>query len=370
MDCEEAFMAKTLFGIQPRILIMLLFLGIVPMILCFWIIFSHNEAQYMEMKGKELADLAEIATLQLRNQLQAASRQMDGLACNPSVLEALAAGNRELQGKEDALLAQGVEQEKTWAGLPPEDPRVRRIVGTPLSAYLTRFITIHPTFREVTVLNRLGAAVVSAHVPDHYIYGDSKWRDLVINSYLQRGAYISDIKRSEFYKAYILEVIVPVFDSNQALLGMIRGILKTDYLNAIVRPFCFGQTGQAFLIASDGTIISSRDVDLSKQVTYDFFEQVKPKLEEGQERSFRVERRAAQARFIGVSRTNLRDAFPDTHWYLLVEQDLQEVQQPISGLKGWAIVTVIIVLIINIILAVWFSREFTKPLLDMHLEKL
>lgn len=361
---------KTLFGIQPRILIMLLFLGIVPMILCFWIIFSHNEALYMEMKGKELADLAEIATLQLRNQLQAASRQMDGLACNPSVLETLAAGNRELQGKEEAALAQIVEQDKTWAGLAPEDPMVRRIVGTPLSAYLTKFIAIHPTFREITVLNRLGAAVASAHIPDHYLYGDSKWRDLVVNNYMQRGAYVSDVKRSEFYKAYILEVIVPVFDSNQSLLGMIRGILKTDYINAIIRPFRFGETGQALLIASDGTIISSRDVDLSNQVTYDFFEPAKPLLGEGQKRAFQVERRTAQARFIGVSRTNLRDAFPDTHWYLLVEQDLQEVQQPISGQKGWAIVTVIIVLVINIILAVWFSREFTKPLLDMHLEKL
>jgi hypothetical protein len=322
------------------------------------------------MKGRELSDLAETATLLMRNQLQTACRQVDGLSCNQAVLDTLSASARELKGNEEPTLERSIGLEKIWTTLSPEDPKVRQVIGTGLSAYLKKFISINSTFQEITVLNRLGVAVASANIPDHYIYGDRKWKDLVVNSYLQQGAYISDIKHSEYYKNYIFEIIVPVFDANQELLGMIRAILRTDYINSLLRPFRIGQTGQALLVASDGTIISSRDVDLDNQVTYDFFGQVKPLLEETKDLFFQVERREGEARFIGRAQATLKEAFPETNWFLFVEQDLVEVQRPIAGLKERAIVIVIIVLVINVLLAYWFSREFTKPLQDMHLDKL
>ena len=363
---------KARYGIQPRILIMFLFLSMVPLLVSIWIIFKHSEMVYFESQGKEMSNIADMAANQLINHLKDVSSQVDTLSFNPLVVEMLNDRKTAVGTNNTSAIKRALEIEKIWLGLTPKDPAVTKIVENPLADYLKKFITIHNIFKEITLLDNRGIVLASTNITEHYYYGNEVWIPKVIQHYIDYGAYISDIKYNEIFKSYSIEIVVPVFDQNRSCMGMLKCILRITDIDNVIRPFKFGRTGQAIVMSSDGTIISSQQLDLTDQVTYDFFGQILPILQNQKLNYGRIYKKGKLVRIIGTTNIKLTNSYPKLKWYVFTEENPKEALSAVYGIKNMAISYVIIVLIVIIFVSFWFSRILTKPIVDMdlHFDKL
>lgn len=363
------------FGIQPRILIMLLFLSLAPLLAGIWIFFSHSEKVLLEAKGQELADLAEITVLQVRNHLKATAALADTLTFNPAVVQAMKSANDVNPGQAGKARTDALALEKIWKQLPAEDPRVQKVVTGELAGYLKKILTIHPLFREISVLDRQGILLAATSVPDRFLAGDEQLAEKVRLHYLNHGAYYSDIKFNPLFNSMTHEIMVPVLDTEDPghpPLGLVRCTINPASLNGLIRPILLGRTGQALIISSDGTIISSRTQDVLNQITYDHFQEVLPFLK-ATGKSYQVLRTGGNpVRIIGLPETLLSSQYPELNWFVLIQQDYDEATASIEGLREMSLLFMAITVLITLLLAFWFTRLLTKPIieLDMHLEKL
>lgn len=363
---------KLRFGVQPRILIMFLFLSVLPMIVGIWVMLNHSETAFIESKGGDMSDLAEIASLQVRHHLKDIAMQFDTLSFNPAVVRAVETANQEFGGKSEAILKNAQEIEKTWVKVTPEDERAKKLTGSELAIFLKKVIFTNKVFKEIAVLNRDGVVVAATNLTDHYVYDEPGWRNKVAAHYLDYGAYVSDIKYNAIFKSFSFEIAIPMFNPERELIGIIKGIMRIEHIAEFMREFNFGRTGQAMLTGADGTIIASRDLNLSQQVTYDYFEQLKPLFGKTQHAYLMVEDKGKPVQLVGLPKGQLSEAFPEINWHLFTVQNTDEAMEPVAGITGTAITFMIILVIAVVVVAFWFSRELTKPVLDMdmHLENM
>ncbi len=363
---------KPRLGVQPRILIMFLCLSVLPMIVGIWFMLNHSESAFIEAKGQQMSDLAEISSMQLRHHLRDTAVQIDTLSFNPAVIRAVEAADLEMGGKSEAIVknAQGIE--KTWAQLQPQDELVKKITGSELAVFLKKIIFTNKVFKEIAVLSRDGVVVAATNMTDHYLYAEPGWRNKVVANYLDHGAYVSDIKFNAIFKSFSFEIAIPIFNSDRELTGIIKAILKIEHMAEFLRTFNFGRTGQVMLTGADGTIIASRDLDLTQQVTYDNFQKIQPLFGKSQKLYFELTDGVKEAQIIGLPKTQIRDDFPEANWFLFTVQNSSEALKPVAGMKETAITFMLILLIAVVVVAFWFSRELTKPVLemDMHLENI
>jgi len=313
-----------------------------------------------------------VASMQLRHHLRDTAVQIDTLSFNPAVTRAVEAANLELGGNSDAIVKNAQEIEKTWSKLPAQDERVKKITGNELAVFLKKCIFTNKAFKEIAVLSRDGVLVAATNPTDHYLYSEPGWRNKVVTNYLDHGAYVSDIKYNAIFKSFSFELAIPMFNADRELIGIIKAILKIEHIAEFLRTFNFGRTGQVMLTGTDGTIIASRDLDLTQQVTYDNFQKIQSMLGKIQKPYLELSDSGKEAQIIGLPKTQLKEEFPEANWYLFTVQNSSEALKPVAGMKETAITFMIILLIAVAVVAFWFSRELTKPVLemDMHLEKI
>ncbi len=364
---------KVFFGIQPRILIMFLILSLAPVIVGVWILFSHSEGCFIDVKGNEMSNLSEIAVQEVQNHLKDLASQADTLSFNYLLLENVIKSNQALPADDQAAMDQARALNDKWATLTPENPDVQQVISGPLPTYLKKFITIYNAYSQIVILNRIGAVVAATDMPERYFHGGENWWNKAAQHYIDYGGYISDVQYTQSLKMpFRTEISIPIFNPQRNFIGMILCTVQITDLDRVVRPFKFGNTGQVVVVSTDGTIISSQKFDLTNQETYDYFSQIQPALEKNPKPFLLVTDSGRIVRMVGIPQSRIEQAFPELKWYLFTVQDYEDAMSPVYGLKSTAMVYIIVVILIVLLLAFWFSRELTKPImeLDMHLEKL
>ncbi|MBN2432775.1 MAG: cache domain-containing protein [Acidobacteria bacterium] len=368
---------KSRLGIQPRILIMFLLLSTIPLLLGAWVLFSHSESCYLETKSDQLSNMAEITILQIRNHFRDLSRLVDTLSFNTAVRDAVVASN--MTGNTAELQARATAMEALWGALPPEDPRVQAVISGDLPDYLRKFFHRYAeVVDEISILNSVGAVIAATHKPRNYYQGGEDWYARVEERYLkEHEGTFSEIKYEQTLgrTPFKTEIAVPVFDPEEnAFIGMIKCTIQITSINGIVRPFNFQNTGQAVVMTEDGTILSSRNYDLSDQVSYEFFEKARAILDDTNYPKFFyvIEDDDEPRRLMGLPKSRLSSFFPELKWYIFTDQIYTEAVEPAQGLKGTAMVYIAVMFILILVLALWFSKILCRPTIetDLHLEKL
>jgi|GEM_PF-1092900 len=363
---------KSRWGIQPRILIMFLLLSTIPLLLGAWVLFSHSESCYLETKRDQLSTMAEITILQIRNHFRDLSRLVDTLSFNTAVRDAVVASNKT--GNTNQLQERATAMEAVWSELPPEDPRVDAVVSGDLPDYLRKFFHRYAeVIDEISILNSVGAVIAATDKPKNYYQGGEDWYARVEERYLkEHEGTFSEIKYEQTLgrTPFKTEIAVPVFDPEEnAFIGMIKCTIQITSINEIVRPFNFQKTGQAVVMTEDGTILSSRNYDLSDQVTYEFFETAKTILEDRDyPRLFHViEKDGEPQRIMGLPKSRISTYFPELKWYIFTDQIYDEAMEPVQGLKGTAMVYIAVMFLLILVMALWFSKILVRPTIETDL---
>ncbi len=360
-------MERWKWHLEPRILILFLVLGIVPPVLGHFILVSGARDIYLEQTGAHLSRRADDVQRELANLIEHATVQVANLAHSEPIRQILAAS--ELNPAEEARFEERVRAiEQAWGGLGEEAPRLKSILGHPVSGLLRQLGEIVPTFREILLTDRYGQLVAATNKTSDYYQADEVWWQ---RAALQgQGArFVGDIIFDESANTYGMELAEPVRDLETGkLVGVIKAILDSSALFGKLEAANEGVAGEeTLLVRTDGTSIWSPDA----RTRNDFAIQMSNAIRLGRLYATGSDRNG-EPNLVAFPSTGIKHRIPELDWYVLVHSPMNSVLTPFENLDRRFLFIVLATVVTVIGLAFVFTHILSRPALDVdpHFERI
>lgn len=159
----------------------------------------------------------------------------------------------------------------------------------------------------------------------------------------------------------VAPIAVPIYQGNQ-VVGMLGATIKAEKISEITSEVKIGETGYAFLINQETTVVSHPDKNriLNNKLSEDL-----PEIKDVFQRMTSLEKGIAEYEFDGEAKYMAYAPVNLAGWAVAVTVPLSEVTQPLDTmLNKMVLVTIVTLLLISLI--VWFvAGRLTKPILGM-----
>ncbi|QGG46770.1 methyl-accepting chemotaxis protein [Heliorestis convoluta] len=226
--------------------------------------------------------------------------------------------------------------------------------------------------------DRLGYLTMAVVTPDgvaHYVDGTETY--LGDRSYIQKAfageSNMSDILISRVINAPVIMVAAPIYGEFQEIVGVLIARLAGTSLSHIITDISFGESGYAYMINGEGTMVAHRNEQLVlDQVNY---------IEEGksdatlQELSFFMSTMVTEGtvmatyNYEGVVRYASSATVEGTDWYIAVATTQSEVMAAIRDLYRNIFLSSAFVLVIGLALIYGLAQKvIINPLFQLKKE--
>lgn len=353
----------------PKLLIGLI-LVIVPLSLVGLYLTSEADTSLEQTTGTHFRSIAQTegtATSQFINDRVLA---VAGLARNPAVADAITAAQRSRKGLDDPVIATRVGKiESTWE-TPQVDPLVQEILSSSTSQVLRHHREAEPRILKILVADETGATVAATDKPLHYVQPNELYWQAVYSEG-RGGIYVSEIRYDDQTKANYLEIGAPVLEAGTGrFIGAVNALVDVSSLLSRFQREEIGRTARIMLVRDDGTVISAPNMDPSLRLKSDEYATVHDVLgtPQGRQAGYVVASMRGGNRIVGFSDTNLKRAYPNLGWLILVSQDEREALAPLLGLGHFAFLMVVLALLMLTLLAVYFFLHRRQEFEDIEVQ--
>lgn len=351
--------------LEPRILILFLLLGIPPLLVGHLLLVNRAENRFKEVVGTYFQQKADRLQKELIGHVEAVSVQLANLASIP-VIQEVARQSNSREPDEDAFADRIQSIEEQWPSLDMTKSRfLEGILSNQASNFLRDHNRVVADFREILVTDRYGRLVAASNKVSDYFQADENWWRV---AYLEgRGQrFISDIQFDESARVYSIELAEPVVDQGTgAVIGIIKGIVDSDELFALLESLQFGQETVAVLIRSDGSIVT----DPESSERYQFTQEVAAGM--ALKHKYALAPEGNPLVFLGLPTLSIKDRIPELDWHVIMQAPYEEVFMPFQNLRSWFVYIVLASVILVMVLSMIFSWVLSKPIIetDPHLEQ-
>jgi hypothetical protein len=292
------------------------------------------------------------------------------LARNPAVVDAVTAAQRSRQGLDDAVITARVGKiESTWE-TPQVDPLVKEILASPTSQVLRHHREAEPRILKILVADETGATVAATDKPLHYVQPNEVYWQAVYGEG-RGGIYVSEIRYDDQTKANYLQIGMPVLEEGtRRFMGAVNALVDVSSLLSRFQRDEIGQTARIMLVRDDGTVISAPNMDPSLRLKSDEYATVHDVLGtlQGRQAGYVVASMRGGDRLVGFADTNLKKAYPNLGWLILVSQDEREALAPLRGLGHFALLMVVLALLMLTLLTVYFFLHRRQGFEDIEVQ--
>ncbi|HEY9075448.1 MAG TPA: methyl-accepting chemotaxis protein [Anaerolineaceae bacterium] len=219
------------------------------------------------------------------------------------------------------------------------------------------------TYETLFVLNPDGTSLVAS---------DGKQYNLSDRAYFQAGMQgkttITDPLISKATGSVTIVIAAPIKPEGK-VIGVVGGTIPTTLINQQMASLAVGETGEAYLITKDSYFASpSRFTNELKKAGL-IKERVELELKINTQASREVlAGKSGVGRYTDYRGSDVLGAYepiPLTGWGLIFEQDYVEANQAATSLRDMVIIITIVIAILVIILALYFSGSITRPIVFM-----
>jgi hypothetical protein len=357
------------FRIDYRILSIILLLGMIPLMIGSWWLFSSFENTYLDTVGSNLSQAADMAFGSINSYLQSQIIEIAGLAESPALREAVKTGNLDLRRNLDTVRKEIPKMEADWAKLKPDDPRLRQILENPASKFLSRYAAVNQSYIEILVTDFLGRVVASSRRTGNYYYAGREWWKEAYGDGVQGTVYVGDAMFDKRLGANVMELAQPMIDPQSGIIGQIKVTLGFQNIHSIIGSFRAAPGAMAVLIRAKGEVISAPGYNPFEWRTYPpTFEILAAR---DKERPHFVSGAAPRAVF-GLAQTNFMQLYPNLNWIVVSTVPVNDVLGPFRTVRDYFMFLAAAVFVAGLIAALLLSRGETRPLVeqDAHLETL
>ena len=291
-------------------------------------------------------------------------KALQALALSPSMVRSVTLANMNYEGKaEDEIKSMIATQDQQWKdGDPAIDDLVNMILNSVSSREINTFMKSYPDEVEVFLTDIRGLNIgMSARTGD-YLQGDEGWWEKAFNN--GSGAVsVSPVEYDDSSKTYGMNIGVPVRDFNgEQVIGVLRGTVNVTALFNDLSGLQIGKTGNAALIDLDGNILySPKPEQLMQPVPASWLNVI-----QAQQSVWNNNLRDLDGNPAVLAFTPLQgDLASSLGWTIVLDQNLQEVQQPVMNSLIKNLLISVVIAIILAVLGLFLSRSISRPILQV-----
>ncbi len=174
----------------------------------------------------------------------------------------------------------------------------------------------------------------------------------------------------------IIQTAAPIKDPEGQIIGVLSGVVDGNALSKIIENIKVGETGYAYILNKESTIIGHPDISLVKE-KYNIFEdaEVNPevkKLAEIAEMAIKGETGAGEYYFRGKDKYGSYAPVKGTDWSVMLTQEKDELFSGITTLKRNSIITTVFFILCGFVFSLFLSRNIKQPLekIEQYTEQL
>lgn len=231
-----------------------------------------------------------------------------------------------------------------------------------LKLIFNRFIRNRPEVDEISLVSKQGREII--RVSRLKSFSTDQYRDLsssqLIKDALNNITSTSKINFSEYFEPQI-QIATPVTDEGE-VSNVIVSSINLKWLRDIVHAQRIGETGYVYVVNDSLSLIAHNDASLvlsdttieKSTVPVDLFNTHRP-------RKYRVYKNFYGKLVAGVSKFDSIN-----HWWIVVEQPIEEGLAPLQRIIDRFVYVFIIAVLVTIGTVLVCSRIMTRPLIDFE----
>lgn len=353
------------FGIEPRVLILFLILGIPTVLVGDLLLLSGAENRFREVVGAYFGNEADRLQGELINYIEDVVVQVGNLTSVDEIQAIVDSGNS--RPPKESQFAQEVQRiEKEWPDLSTENSKLlSRILENDASLFLRDYNRVAATYREILVTDRFGRLVgASGKCSDYFQADEAWWRVAYLEGKGQR--FISDVQYDESARAYCIEVAEPIRSVETGdVIGIIKAIVDSEEMFAILKNVAPSEKTSGILARMDGSIVTDPEATES----YPFLNDAVAAMALNR-RAIRVPESEPRA-FLGLPEFGVKEKIPELDWLVIIQSPYDDVFAPFGNLRSWFTYISLCSIALVVVLSLVFTWLLSKPIIetDPHLEK-
>ena len=350
--------------LNSRVLTVFLLVSLPVLILGSAVVLAFGHARLTANYGQHLEDIAQQAAAGIDAYVYRRILDVSLLARTPELRREAAASSRAPADRAAADAAR-----RGAAAMPAAAPE------NAASRYLADLIAQDRTYHEMLLTDRHGRLVAAGGPAAARFHGEADWWRAAFDDGRQGRVSISDVHWDRGAGAHLIAIAAPVQSPEDgALVGILRVVADSRELLALVGSLQLGETGGAWLLRRNGSVVYSRQ---TADPNARFFAsdiltgRMKTVRESGPIGGTYFEARAPDGsdQIVGVAESQLGASYPSLQWIVAVSQARSELLAPVA-MVGWYLGLLVgLVALIVLALALWFSVRLAAPQVDvdMHL---
>ncbi|MBP2627497.1 MAG: mcpA 6 [Firmicutes bacterium] len=159
----------------------------------------------------------------------------------------------------------------------------------------------------------------------------------------------------------IVMVTTPI-RSGDRIIGMLFGAVNIEAVEKQVLNIKVGQTGYAYVVRGDGTVIIHPNKELAGKSNPYTDPNAEPALKTAVGKMVNGEKGVAKYKYEGVNKYLAYAPIQGTNWSIAVNIPVSEATANLSAFAWTSVITIIIVLILAVIVILWAATRIVKPL--------
>jgi hypothetical protein len=350
-----------------KVLLGLVFV-IVPLSIVGLILTTRSDIALDASIGGHLKMMAQMYSNNLSHEVSDRVAAVKLIAADPGVVEAVVTANRAYQNQNEAAISDKLDKaEKTWE-TPQATPAVKSLLTSKQSETLRHYHEMDQQMLRITVTDERGVPVAATAKPSRYtLTGFGPWQSVYNGG--KGSVTISNILYDEPTKAYFVDIGVPVTEPGTSqLAGIALASVNISPLLASFQQDTIGDGWKAYLVNSDGTVVSGPRTDVFARARSDEFAALHDSLGtlEGRQTGYVTTDLQTGRHIVGFSDTGLDKTYKNLAWTVLISQDEHEATAPIRSLSLFAIIMVVLALFMVTLLAVYYALHRKQQFADIE----
>lgn len=258
----------TRWGLQTKLILSMLFVGVVPLVVGLGMAFWQGSQEIRDVSGESFKALATEAARKLDLLVGEEIARNSRIVNDEAIVQ-------ELERRRDALQASGVpsaaalaELERRWRAQEPSV--VKRITENPLSALLRDYYTgthsesaqllpqvVRTATKMLFLTDTQGVLVAAMTTRPDFLNRDARWWQGTYNKAVGQ-LYIEDVHFDARADTYVFTISLPVMDSlRYEVVGVLHRVIDAkEFFSPYTHVIRFGKTGHVMLIDSRGVVMS------------------------------------------------------------------------------------------------------------------
>jgi diguanylate cyclase (GGDEF)-like protein/PAS domain S-box-containing protein len=221
---------------------------------------------------------------------------------------------------------------------------------------LSDWLSESPELQNVFVVNAKGIIISSGNKAT--INVDVNDREY-FHEAIKGKHSVSNVLASKLESKRVIVVASPVLDENGQIIGVLGNTVNVEYFMEYINNITVGESGYAYLVDSEGTIISHPDLSrIGESIENETIKDIINKIRNNE----KLEENYGSYTYRGIEKFMGYSIIPEIKWLIVIAQTKSEINEPAVAVLIIIMITTIIFLFLAMISSLKFSKSIINPI--------